>query len=188
MNQGHLFIISGPSGVGKSTIAKMAVKTLGDKISKLPTYTTRKPRTGEINGKDYLFIDKNKFKDFISSGEILESNLFNNNYYGTSKTEIDNAIINHKNILLILDIHGATAIKKIYPETTSIFLTTNMKDIENRLRSRGQNTESEIKDRLNTAKSELKAEKLFDYIIKNSEGHPETAAKGVAKIIQDMIR
>lgn len=184
----HLFIISGPSGVGKNTIGESVIKILNGKVTKLPTYTTRKPREGEINGCDYFFVDKKLFEKLINNEKIIEYNYFNQNYYGTSKRLIEKALKEDKNILLIIDVNGAIKINGKFPGSTTIFIDSTLKDIKNRLIRRAQNTPEQIQERLTTAKDELKQKKFYNFTVKNVQNRPEIASKKVAKIIQDMLQ
>jgi len=181
--QGKLFIISGPSGVGKDTIVNNLQFGLYN-LQKIPTFTTRKPRENEKEGDQYYFVSKAKFKDLIKQGEILEYNFYNGNYYGTSKKDIENALKSGKNVLLTIDVNGALNIKKQYPDACLIFIKSKLSDIKKRLEKRGQNTPREIEERLETAKKELRYAKYYDYIIENPEGHPEKAIKKVSVIIK----
>ena len=183
--QGKLFVISGPSGVGKDTIANAQVSA---SIKKLPTYTTRKPRTGEREDKKYYFVSKKEFKDLIEQGEILEYNFYNGNYYGTSKKDLEDALKSGKNALLVIDVNGAINIKKQYPDACLIFIKSKLSDIKTRLEKRGQNTPGEIEERLKTAKKELRYAKYYDHIIENPEGHPEKAIEEVNGLIRKIIK
>ena len=184
--KGHLFIISGPSGVGKDTIANGLIKKL--KIKKLPTFTTRKPRKGEKEGRQYYFVSKAEFKDLIKKGEILEYNYYNQNYYGTCKKDIERALKTGQNVLLSIDVHGGLNIKKLYPNAYLIFLKSKLSDIKSRLEKRGENTEKEIEQRLQTAEKEMGYEKYYDFTIENPEGYPEKAIKEAEKIIKNNKR
>jgi guanylate kinase len=182
---GKLFIISGPSGVGKDTVANALISNSSiSNLKKLPTYTTRKPRPGEKQGKQYYFVTKPEFKKLIAQGKILEWNIYNNNYYGTSRDDLEKALKNGQVVILAIDVHGALNIKKQYPDCCLIFIKSKLSDIKSRLIKRGQNTAEEIKERLKTAKNELKYEKFYDYSVENPEGNPEKAVKEVKKIIQ----
>lgn len=180
--KGHLFIISGPSGVGKDTIANVLIKKL--KIKKLPTYTTRELRKGEKMGKEYYFVSKKKFKELVKKGAILEYNFYNQDYYGTSKKDLEEVLKAGKNALLAIDVNGGLNIKKLYPDCHLIFLKSKLSDIKSRLIKRKTNTKKEVEQRLKIAKKEMGYEKYYDYSIVNLEGHPEKAIEEVEKIIR----
>lgn len=180
-----IFVISGPSGVGKGTIVKALVDQLKPSAEKIITYTTRKPRATDIAQDIHKYVTKKEFEKLIKAGEILEYNFYNENYYGTPKTPIEKCLKKGKNVLLEIDVNGGLNIKKKYPNTILIFLTAEMKDIESRIRKRGQNTEEEIQARLKTAKNEFRLASKYDYIVENPEGHPEKAINQVLKIIKE---
>lgn len=183
MNKGRLFIISGPSGVGKGTIIEDVAKNPSNNLYWAKSYTTRLERESDKSEDHYIFIDEKKFKNLEKTGEILESNYYNNSWYGSSKSEIDNALGDGKNVLKEIEVNGAMRFKKLLPEAVLIFIKAPITDIHKRLISRGQNTDAEIKERLNTCKKELAYEKEYDYCIINPEGHPEEAIEEVEKII-----
>lgn len=185
MNRGKLFIISGPSGVGKGTIVEEVIKNPSNNLYWAKSYTTRPERDSDKSEGHYIFIDKNKFKQLEKEGEILETNFYNSNWYGSSKSEIDNAIKDGKNVLKEIEVNGAMRLKKVLPGSILIFIKSPIEDIHARLISRGQNTDKEIEERLNTCKKELTFEKEYDYCITNPEGHPEKAIEEVEKIIKN---
>jgi len=184
MYKGKLFILSGPSGVGKGTIVEAILKKPNLNLYWAKSYTTRPERESDKTENHYIFIDKAKFKELENSGEIIESNFFNDNYYGSSKSEIDKALSAGKNILKEVDINGGLAYKKLYPEAILIFIKADLADIKSRLINRGQNTDTEIAARLKTAQKELVYEKEYHYSVINPEGHPEKAIEEVEKILQ----
>ena len=183
-NKGKLFIISGPSGVGKGTIVEEVAKRPSNNLYWAKSYTTRPERDSDKSEGHYIFIDEKKFKQLEKEREILESNFFNGNWYGSSKSEIDQGISSGKNVLKEIEVNGAMNLKKLLPGAILIFIKSDLKDIENRLIHRGQNTDIEIEERLNTCKKELTFEKEYDYAVINPEGHPEKAIEEVEKIIR----
>lgn len=184
MNKGKLFIISGPSGVGKGTIIEEVAKNRSNNLCWAKSYTTRPERESDKSEDHYIFINEKKFKQLKKEGEILESNFFNGNWYGSSKSEIDNAISDGKNVLKEIEVNGAMRFKKLLPNSTLIFIKAPIENIHKRLIHRGQNTKEDINERLNTCKKELAYEKEYDYCITNPEGYPEKAIEKVEKIIK----
>ena len=167
MSTGKLIVITGPSGVGKGTI----VRLLRDRHPELElsiSATTRQPRPGEIDGRDYYFVDRQKFKTMIEQEEFLEWAEYSNNYYGTPKDKIEAQISLGRSILLEIELVGARAIKQIFPSALRLFiLPPSIAELERRLRSRGKDSEEAIVRRLARAKEELSASNEFVHRIVN---------------------
>ncbi|MCP4177397.1 MAG: guanylate kinase [bacterium] len=170
---GVLLIVSGASGAGKSTICKPIMKKNSFEFS--ISCTTRKPREGEIDGKDYYFIDEKTFKKKIEANAFLEYAYVHGNYYGTLKSEIHNRVLKNKDILLDIDVQGAMQIKE-YMKNDEILakcaefvfiLPPSMDELEKRLKSRGTESDSSLKLRLGQAGKEIEKFLLYDYFIVN---------------------
>ena len=183
----NIFIISGPSGCGKGTIVEGLISNSDLNLYWAKSYTTRPKRESDNTEQKYIFVTTDKFKVLENEGEILESNYYNGNWYGTSKSEIENNIESH-NIIKDIDVNGGMAYRKIFPNAKLIFIESSIDDIKSRLVKRGQNTEVEISQRLDSAKKELEMAKDYDYIINNPEGYPEKAIQNIADIITKQIR
>jgi len=179
-----IFIISGPSGVGKGTIVEGILKNPVLNLYWAKSYTTRPKRISDKMENHYHFCDSDAFKRLEKRGEILESNYYNGHWYGSSKSEIDNALKAGRNVLKEIEVNGAMNYKKFYPDAVMIFIKTNIKDIEKRLIHRGQNTPEQIKERLVIARRELGYESEYKYSVINPEGHPEKAIEEVENIIK----
>jgi len=169
MGDGLLYIVSGPSGAGKSTLIKNVLnKITGFSFS--VSYTTRGRRPGEIDGKDYFFIDKSTFLQLKENGELLEWAEVHGNYYGTSKKFVEETLKKSRGLVLDVDVQGALNIKKIYRKAIYIFiLPPSNEDLEERLKKRGTESEDSLEIRLKDAKWEISHIKDFDYIIVNQE-------------------
>lgn len=166
MKKGELFIVSGPSGAGKSTICRIVRKQLG--INLATSATTRTPRDGEVNGRDYYFLTVDEFKEKIKNEEFLEYATVHKNYYGTLKSEVENRLLAGENVILEIDVQGGLQVKEVYPEAHLIFFKTpNMEDLERRLRGRKTDSEETIQLRLENSKKELESEKYYDITIVN---------------------
>lgn len=166
---GRLFVISGSSGVGKGTVIKEFLKKHTDfKLS--VSCTTRKPREGEIHGKNYFFLTHEEFKNCIKNNEFLEWAEFSGNMYGTQKNYVQEKLTQGKNLILEIDTKGALNVKKIMPEATLIFiLPPSLEELEARLRGRHTETEEAIQKRLKSTRLEMENSKQFDYQIVNDD-------------------
>ncbi|MES1919749.1 hypothetical protein MHBO_001524 [Bonamia ostreae] len=164
------YVICGPSGVGKGTLIKNFLAR-SKNFSLSVSHTTRKMRKGEENGVDYFFVDKDNFLNMVRQKQFFEWEEIHGNYYGTSLS----CLHNHpkENLILEIDINGALSIKKHFlgKDLTFIFITTDLKELERRIRNRGEDDEKSIMTRIETAKKELAifestAEiNLFDHVI-----------------------
>lgn len=180
---GKIFVVSSPSGGGKDLIVSSVLSKLKSRLIRVPTFTTRSIRKGESEGVEYFFISEQEFKKKVGSGEIFEYNLFSDNYYGSSKDKINEAIMEGKNIILIIDVHGAKAVKKYFPEAILIFIYTSLINLKKRLIDRGKNSPEDIERRLKIAKEEYKEQKYFDFVVENIQDRPELAINEVLRII-----
>lgn len=166
MKKGNLFVVSGPSGAGKSTVCKLVRKMLG--INLATSATTRKPREGEVDGREYYFLTKEAFEQKINDREFLESANVHGNYYGTLKSEVEARLTRGENVILEIDVQGGLQVKDIYPEVNLIFFKTPTKeDLEKRLRGRNTDSEETIQLRLANSLKELDYEKFYDRTIIN---------------------
>ena len=168
-NLKKLIIITGPSGVGKGTVVNNILKK--DKNIWLSiSATTRQPRKGEENAKDYYFLTIRKFKEMIKNEMFLEWAEFAGNYYGTPINIIKEKIKNGYKVILEIEVEGACQVREKFPETISIFLLPpNKKELEKRIRNRGTDNAKSILQRLERADFEMSSSKNFDYILENYE-------------------
>ncbi len=168
--KGLLIVISGPSGVGKGTVRKALFKRSGHNLDFSVSMTTRNPRDGEIDGKDYYFVSKDKFKDEIKKGNLLEYAKFVNNYYGTPKDKVTEKLEEGKEVVLEIEVQGAMQVKAKMPDAVFIFIAPpSYKALETRLVNRGTETSDIILERLNKAKNEIMLASSYDYIVVNDE-------------------
>jgi guanylate kinase len=167
MSNGILYIVTGPSGAGKTSLIKEILKKRSD-ISFSVTYTTRPQRKNEVEGIDHFFVNVEKFMKLKNRGELLEWAEVHNNYYGTSKSYIDKLLAEGNDILMDLDIQGTFQVLNIYKNAVSIFvLPTSYAELKQRLVSRATEKDHDIKIRLEDAKNEIKNFHKFKYIIIN---------------------
>jgi len=168
MTRGLLFVITAPSGGGKSSlIAKLLEDERGLALS--VSYTTRAPRPGEQNGREYHFVDLPAFEAMLERGEFLESAEVHGHRYGTSQKVIDEVRASGRDLLLEIDWQGAAQVRRLYPESIGIFiLPPSMAELERRLRKRAQDAEAVIRRRLNNAAEEMSHAAEFKYAIINN--------------------
>jgi guanylate kinase len=180
--RGRLFVITAPSGAGKSSLIKELLKAdraLGLSIS----YTTRPPRPGEKNGREYHFVDDKTFLAMRERGEFLESAEVHGNRYGTSKKVIQEALEKGQDLLLEIDWQGARQVRRLYPDCVGVFiLPPSVEELERRMRARGQDSEEVIRRRLDNAREELAHSDEFNYAIINKDF--DTARRELASIIR----
>jgi len=168
---GTLFIITAPSGAGKTTLVRSLLRR--DHLVRLSiSYTTREPRPGERDGNDYHFVDMQTFKALRDAGEFLEWAEVHGNYYATSKVWIKGQIDKGHDILLEIDWQGAQQVRKVFAQAVGVFIMPpSMEELENRLVGRGTDSESTIARRMLGARSEMRHVGEFDYVIINNELH-----------------
>lgn len=179
--KGMLIVLSGPSGAGKDSILKKLLekrKNLKLSIS----YTTRTPRDGEVEGKDYYFVDKNEFENLISDGKMLEYASYCNNYYGTPKFEIENECNKGYGVILEIEVQGAGQVLKKCPEALSIFIVPpSLDELKRRLVNRGLDNDKVIEERILTAQDEIKLAKNYKYVVVND--NIDICVENIIKII-----
>lgn len=168
MSRGHLFVISAPSGAGKTTILKpilAQIPAIGFSVS----HTTRQPRPGEIDGKDYFFVDVEQFLTLQKEGDFLEWAEVHGNYYGTSQQAVMEALARGRDVILDIDVQGANQLHSHHDLTpTFIFIAPpSLAELERRLTDRQTETAATISLRLQNAKLELQAAEHYDYTIVN---------------------
>ena len=179
---GLLFVITAPSGAGKSSLIEALLKD--DPSLRLSvSYTTRAPRQGEKDGVDYHFVDEKTFRAMQKRGEFLESAEVHGNYYGTAKKVILDAIAKGEDLILEIDWQGAQQVRRLYPGCVGIFiLPPSIDELERRMRARGQDSDAVMRRRLDNAREELAHAGEFKYAIINKDF--ETARRELAKVIQ----
>jgi len=178
----NVFIISAPSGSGKSTLVSRIRRSVPDLEFSI-SYTTRKPRGAEQNGREYFFVSRPEFEQMIRANEFLEyATVFETDYYGTAKRFLRTAEEHGKDLLLDIDVQGAAQVKKKLSEAVSVFiLPPNRSELEQRLRSRGQDSEEKIQKRLDEATREIENYDKYDYILVND--HLEDSVKALQAIL-----
>ncbi|HEY7239699.1 MAG TPA: guanylate kinase [Burkholderiales bacterium] len=184
--KGSLFVVTAPSGAGKTSLTKALLEaTPGLKLS--TSYTTRPPRPGEQNGREYHFVDEPTFLAMRERGEFLENALVHGNRYGTSKKVIAETLEQGQDLVLEIDWQGAAQVRGLYPDCVGIFiLPPSMEELERRLRARGQDADDVIARRLANARAEMAHADEFEYRIINKDF--DTAKAALAKIVHSRRR
>ena len=182
MTKGKLFVISGASGVGKSTVLAKVMEVRKD-LTFSVSATTRDPRPGETEGVSYYFVSKDKFLDMIVNGEFLEYDDHMDNYYGTPKAQLEEKL-ERGHVLLDIEPNGAFAVKHARPDAQLIFIAPpSLEELEKRLRSRGDTSEEQIAKRLGRSQWEMEQGKKYDHYVVNDQ--VEACAEKILKIIAD---
>ena len=179
--KGKLIVISGPSGAGKSTVVFNAIGDRNDSCFST-SVTTRQPRPGEEDGREYFFISQEEFDKMVEEGELLEHAQYVNNSYGTPKSYVLSKLNEGMNVILDIEVQGARQVKAKLPEAVTVFVVpSSLTELERRLRSRGTETEETVIARLNRARQEYKEADFYEYIIINDD--VEKAADELSAII-----
>lgn len=181
--KGILAVVSGFSGAGKGTLMKELLSEYSDQYALSISATTRAPREGEVDGREYFFKTKEQFLQMIEADELIEHACYVDNYYGTPKSYVLEQLKAGKNVILEIEIQGALAVKEKFPETLLLFVTPpSAAELEHRLRGRGTETEEVIRNRLKRAVEEAKHMDCYDYILVNDDLN--TCVKEMHELIQ----
>jgi guanylate kinase len=169
MSKGNLFVVTAPSGAGKTSLVR-ALLDADKQVQLSISYTTRAPRPGEADGKDYHFVDEKTFLEMLQRGDFLESAEVYGNRYGTSQTWIEGVIGSGADILLEIDWQGAEQVRRIFPDAIGIFiLPPSLEALTERLKGRGQDSAETIARRLAAARDDIGHVEEFDYVIINDD-------------------
>lgn len=180
-----LIVISGPSGVGKDTIARKLIASSPDDFYFVVTATTRPPRPGEVHGRDYFFFSSDEFARMIEQNELLEYAIVYNDYKGIPKQQIRDALDSGRDVIMRVDVQGAATIRKLVPNAVLIFLMTESEEeLVRRLRERKSETAEGLNLRIATVRQEMKRKAGFDYCVVNSEGEQARAVRQIRSIIE----
>jgi len=165
---GLVYVVSGPSGTGKTTLCKELIKLIPD-LSFSISYTTRPPRRNEKSGKDYYFVTPETFEKMINKGEFAEWAEIYGNLYGTTRSSIEQALSRGHDLIFDIDSQGAPQLKKTYPLAISIFLLPpSVSELERRLCNRKTDSQETIRKRMNKAHQEISQVEIYEYIVINS--------------------
>lgn len=183
MSKGILTVISGPSGSGKGTVVKR-IKEMREDIGVSVSATTRSPRDGEIDGREYYFITHADFEEKLARGEILEHTVYCGNYYGTPKSEVDRVVSAGKDLILEIEVEGAAQIKKLYPDAVTVMLIPpTLDELRARLEGRGSEDSATVEKRLCRALEEIKLAYEYDFVVVNENGKIDECASKILEIV-----
>lgn len=180
--RGKLFILSGPSGVGKGTVRESILANSNINLTYSISMTTRKPRDNEIDGVHYYFVSREYFEQAIQNDEFLEYAQFVGNYYGTPKKKVNQLLDEGKNVLLEIEVEGAKQVVKKCKDAITIFMIPpSLEELEKRIRGRRSEEESIVLQRLSKAKREMALKKDYKFVVVNDT--VENASKAIIDII-----
>jgi guanylate kinase len=180
--KGLLFIVSAPSGTGKTTLVERLVREMHG-IAMSRSYTSRRPRAGEADGVDYNFISRERFEAMIAAGDLLEHADVFGNWYGTGAAETRRALANGHDLVLVIDVQGARSVRRAGFEHVGIFvMPPSFEVLEERLRGRSKDSEAQIQQRLAVARAEVEAVAEYDYVVINDD--VESAVDRLRAIIE----
>ena len=194
-NPSRLYVISAPSGAGKTTLVR-ALLLRNPRVQFSISYTTREPRVREKNGDDYFFITKEEFQKMVADDDFLEHAEVFDNYYGTAKNQVQNQLDNNKHVLLEIDWQGAEQIRQAWPSCVSVFiLPPSLQELERRLHTRASDSEKIIQRRLQDSISDISHWSEFDHVIVNDnldealrELEAVVNAQGTASLVSNQTR
>ncbi len=182
-SSGRLFVLSGPSGVGKDAVLSRMKRRRMDFHFTI-TATTRAKRQGERNGVDYIFMARDDFQRMIDEDGLLEWAEVYGNLYGVPKSQVAEALERGSNVLVKVDVQGAATVKRLYPDSVLIFLEPpSMDSLDRRLMERGTEQGEELRIKLETAREEMKAADWFDYKVVNHDGKLDEAVSEIDRIV-----
>jgi guanylate kinase len=182
MSKGILVIVSGFSGAGKGTVMKYLTGKYQDYALSISA-TTRKPREGEVDGKEYFFLTTEEFEDRIARDALIEYAKYNGNYYGTPRDYVEEKLDAGQDVILEIEVQGAMAVKERYPDALLLFIAPpSAAELERRLKARGSETSETLKGRLAVANEEAKQISAYDYLLINNK--VEECADEIHQIIQ----
>ena len=186
MKKGILIVLSGPSGVGKGTCIKKFIDDASLNLVYSVSMTTRSPRENEINGVNYHFVSKDRFKQAINNNELLEWAEFVGNYYGTPYESVNNLLEEGKNVILEIEVEGASIIKEKCPNALTIFITPpSLDELRKRIENRSSETVEVMQARLAKAEKEIMLQHNYKYVVCNDD--PDLASDIIKLIIMNHI-
>jgi guanylate kinase len=183
--RGRLIVVSGPSGAGKDTLIRTALEAVPE-LALIASATTRKPREGEIDGRDHVFLSREEFERWTEEDRLLEWAEYTGNLYGTPKQSVEKLLENGRSVILRIELQGARQIKERRPDAVMIFVRApSLEETRRRLESRATETSESVESRMATAIKEIAARDEFDYEVVN--GEREQARRDMIEILQRVV-
>lgn len=183
--RGRLIVVSGPSGAGKSTLIKAALASI-PKLAYSVSATTREPRPGEVNGQDYIFLDREKFEEWIEAGYFLEWAEYSGNFYGTPEHRVDELLESGSSVILEIELQGARKVRERRPDAVMVFVRApSLEETRKRLQGRATETSEAVETRMSTAVTEVAALDEFDHEVVN--GDREQARRDILGILNEIV-
>lgn len=185
MRRGKLIVVSGPSGAGKSTLIRQALDAIPE-LAYSVSATTRKPREGEVDGRDYVFLSRERFERWIEEGRFLEWAEYSGNLYGTPEDKVEEYLEEGRSVILEIELQGARMVREKRPDAVMVFVRApDLEETRKRLLGRATETAEALEARMTTALSEVAARDEFDHEIVNSER--EQAREDMLKTTREII-
>jgi guanylate kinase len=182
---GKVFVITGPSGVGKGTLIELLLERIQE-LELSVSATTREPRSGEVDGRDYHFLTPEEFRERLEAGEFLEHASYSGNYYGTLREEVERRLSRGRSVVLEIEVQGARQVRDAMPEAVLIFIAPPDEGVlRDRLEGRATDSSDAIEQRLRTAEVELAARSEFPHVIVNDE--LQTAATELEELVREQL-
>ena len=186
MRRGKLIVVSGPSGAGKSTLIRQALEAVPE-LAYSVSATTRAPREGEVDGRDYVFLSREQFERWIEEGRFLEWAEYSGNLYGTPEEKVEEYLDEGWSVILEIELQGARTVREKRPDAVMVFVRApNLEETRKRLLGRATETVEALEARMTTAISEVAARDEFDYEIVNSER--EQAREDMLKTMREIVK
>lgn len=182
--RGRLIVVSGPSGAGKSTLIRASLDGV-PQLAYSVSATTRKPREGEVDGRDYIFLTRDEFEDWIEAGRFLEWAEYSSNLYGTPEHRVNELLDQGYSVILEIELQGARKVRQKRPDAVMVFVRTpSLEETRRRLEGRATETSEALESRMETAVKEVAARDEFDYEIIN--GDPERAREDMISLMTNI--